>query len=85
MRSASLHFQSWLLQLHDFMGIFFYDKKEGFIFVLLGKVMTGSKSPVALSSVCFSFMFIGETIINTFSCPKYLLSGKHTCCIKATD
>lgn len=60
------------------MGIFFYDKKEGFIFVLLGKVMTGSKNPVALSSVHFSFMFMGEIIINAFYCSKYLLSAKHT-------
>lgn len=38
--------------------------------------MTASKNLVALSSVCFPFMFTRETIINALSCSE-MLSGKH--------
>lgn len=40
--------------------------------------MIGSEGPVALSSIHFSCMFTGETIISAFFCSKYLLSGKRT-------
>lgn len=51
-----------------FHGHSFYDKEEGFIFVFLGKVMTGSGNAVVLFSVCFSFRFTGEMIIGASCC-----------------